>query len=222
MTEYKFNMDFKGKTLKFRKWKVKDKIKFFEGTKENDKNKIRDSLVYDCLENKNVVLNEVEYKYVLSYIRKTTIGDTIHYDLICDNCDNEHELDVNIDDVIIQQYDELKKVKTTNHIVHFDDIKNKDFYNNIIDKCKNSEEVKYMDMLLRISKIDSNDAFTFDELIEIFNEMDIDEAEEIINYYNENKFKLSLTKDIECPHCNNKTLYEFDFFPDFFPDSWFK
>ena len=53
---YDFSADLMGKKIKFRKWKVKDKKKFFENP--NNVLKTKEALVYDCLEDKNIALSD--------------------------------------------------------------------------------------------------------------------------------------------------------------------
>ena len=81
----------------------------------------------------------------------------------------------------------------------------------------------YFDFILHIKSINDDDTLTFDKILEIFNELDVDEFEEIVSKWNEIKMKLVKIEEIECPHCHTKMKVEYDTISrDFFPNLWNK
>ena len=75
--------------------------------------------------------------------------------------------------------------------------------------------------LLKIESFNGDDAFTLEGLIEKFEDLEIDTITEIMEIYDDHKFKVNDVNEIECD-CGHKMKFEFDELPGFFPDSWFK
>ena len=79
------------------------------------------------------------------------------------------------------------------------EIKNADFYKNIIEQ--NPSEEKDYDFYLRIESINSDDSMTLEEIVELFNEMDIDEFDSIFSQWEQMRFKIDDTAEISCKNC---------------------
>ena len=63
---------------------------------------------------------------------------------------------------------------------------------------------------------------SLDEIIDLFDNMDIDEFDNIFNQWEDIKFKIDDKYNVECPSCNDSVVYSFDEIPGFFPPSWFR
>jgi len=219
---YDYTLTLRDRKLKFRKWKVKDKNKFLEATRNNDKALIKESLVYDCLEKSDIALSESEFKYVLVKIRQASIGDTASYNLQCSGCDQEFVFESNLDIIVKPSFEKYGTIKYNNVSVKMGNIANKKYYDEIIDAAETKEQVALMNFLMHIKELNDSDAFSFDQLIDFFNELEIDTAEGIFNQWDKMQFTLDILHDVECPNCGYLETYEFDFLPGFFPENWFK
>ena len=209
------------KILTIRKWKGRDKIKFLNTIKnenidpEDLQNQLINSLVYDCID-ENVVLSLDEFRYVLTKIRAYSLGEEIHYEFLCPNCQENFEKTLQLKDIIRYKYVPLKEIKVKDINIQLGKINNKETYMNLIEKDE------MYDFILRIKSINENDAFTIEQLDEIINDIDIDVLEEILDIWESSKFKIDNINEVQCPHCEDKQLYEFDDLPDFFPKRWFE
>lgn len=218
-------MDFKGKKLKFRKWKAKDRKEFIKNLKKAEKldeKELTKHLVYNCLENKDICLTVDEFKYVLSRIRASTIGESIEFNLNCSSCNEDYVINKDLKNILKQQYKKYKPIKVQDIEIELSDVKNKDFYLKTIDNIETEEEYYLIDFLFHIEKINENDTFKFEDLINYFDNLELDVFDEIMNQWNAIKFKIDDVAEVECPHCKNVQKYKFDDLPGFFPETWFK
>lgn len=203
------------KKLTIRKWKGKDKKNFLNILKEGkDENKIIDVLVYDCIE-EDVILSVEEYRYVLTKIREYSFGPDIKVDILCNKCQHIDEYNFKLNEIIKPKFKSIKEIKEKDITIKFSTIKNKDAYYELYDKDE------LYDFLLRIDSINNKDTYTLDELIDYFDNLDIDILENIMKKFNESKFKVDDVNIVECNNCKNKMSFEFDDLPNFFPESWF-
>lgn len=217
VTEVKYDkkIKFNGFEVNARKWKAKEKFSFKNSIKEGT-NDIIESLVYKCLDN-NVVLSPNEYKYALAQIRAHSLGEEIELEFFCDSCNERFRTKVNLNEIVKPVYKEIKEIKTKNHNILLGTIKNPDFYKKVIVQAPNE-----LDFYLRIHSINDEECFSIEEVIKYFNEMDIDEFEEIINQWEEIKFKIDDIFEVKCTKCGEGKKYQFDEIPGFFPNSWYE
>ena len=224
MSEYKFNLKLRGKNVRYRKWKVKDKKKFISSLNnsknENSAKDAKDALVYDCLENKRLVLSEEEYKYVLVKIRSETLGTKYQYVLNCDQCNQNFDHFVNIDAIYEQKYSKYSEISAGTHSIKMTDLKSKEFYDQSMNSAINEEERYLIDFILHIQSYNDNDGLSFNDINNIISEIDIGEFEEIIRKWDKMKFRINTVHEVQCKNCSDKALYEFDVLPGFFPESW--
>ena len=61
-----------------------------------------------------------------------------------------------------------------------------------------------------------------EEIVELFNEMNIDEFDSVFERWEDIRFKIDDTSEISCKNCEDKVKYSFDEVPGFFPPAWFK
>lgn len=211
------------KNLTIRKWKGKDKKVFVSELKnrKGDEESIMNSLVYDCID-EDVTLSSAEFKYVLSRIRAFSLGEELEFNFRCDKCGEEFKKTLKLEDIIRYSYKNIKEINVNNIKIKLGEIKNRKFYETTI--ASNPEEKEIYDFLLRIDSFNGNDSFTLDDIVDMFDNLEVDELEEILRIWDDAKFKIDDINIITCPNesCNNEMKYIFDELPGFFPDKWFK
>lgn len=219
MTEtYDYSVKLMDKTIKFRKWKVKDKTKFLNNT--NDKKLIKEALVYDCLEDKKIALSEDEYNFMLIHIRETSLSDKVTYIFNCDSCGVDFEYEANLKEIITPEFKPYGDIISGKHIFTMGKIRNRDFYQDMM-IAADGDEAKYLiDFISHIHAYNDQDGLTFEQLNNVINELDVDIFEKIFYQWENMRFKTNNTHDVACDNCGHKTLYEFDDLPGFFPTSW--
>lgn len=217
VTEVKYDkkIKFNGFEVNARKWKAKEKFAFKNSLKEGTNNIIED-LVYKCLD-KNVVLSPNEYKYVLAQIRSHSLGEYIELEFFCDSCKQRFRTKISLNEIVKPVYKEITDIKTKNNSITLGTIKNPDFYKKVIVQAPNE-----LDFYLRIQTINDEECFSIEEVIKYFNEMDVDEFEEIIEQWEEIKFKIDDVFEVKCTCCGEGKKYKFDEIPGFFPNSWYE
>lgn len=208
------------KEITTRKWKAKEKKEFLRVIKSGESfDALQNVLVYNCLE-EDVALSPDEFKYVMSRIRIESLGDDLGLEFYCDDCKTKFIKELKISDIIKPVYSGKKILKTPNYEVKISEIKNVQFYKQTI--AENPEEEKDYDFYLRIESINDNDALTLNEIIEIFNEMDIDDFDSLFMQWEDSRFKVNDNVDICCSNCGGTVTYSFDEIPGFFPVNWFE
>jgi len=214
-----FSIKLSDKTIKARKWKVKDRNKFVSGD-ASDISRIQEALVYDCLLTNSIALSDEEYKFVLCKIREQSIKTPIMYTFDCTQCKEEFEYIAVLSDIIKPKYKKYEPIKNGTHSFCMGPIRNRVFYTEKLQSVSSESEREYIDFLLHIQAYNNNDALTFDDLVDCINELDVDVFEQIFNEWNSMKFRIDCTHSVQCPHCKYSEMYEFDDLPNFFPDSW--
>ena len=204
------------KNLTIRKWKGKDKKNFINALKKKDidENEVMQALVYSCIE-ESAALSVDEFRYVLSRIRAESLGEEIKIEFYCTKCGELYTKTFLLKDIISFSYNELKEIKVDGVHIVLGEIRNKEFY------IKKVSEDQLYDLLLRIKSYNGNDTFTLSELEEMFDDMDIDTLDKVLQIYNDAKFKVLDVNTVQCPSCSHQTKYKFDELPGFFPQSWF-
>lgn len=206
--------------ITIRKWKAKEKKEFLNTVRNSESlDTLQDVLVYNCIEEK-VALNADEFKYVLTQIRSYSLGDEIELEFFCDNCKTKFLNTIKLSSVVKPLISDKKEIKSKNYKIKLSEIRNVDFYKEII-KANPTEERDY-DFYLRIQSINGDDSMTLDEIVQLFDEMDIDEFDSIFNQWEDIRFKIDDSADISCKNCETIVKYSFDEIPGFFPPSWFK
>lgn len=206
--------------ITIRKWKAREKKEFLNIVRTSESlDLLQDVLVYNCIE-ENVALNAEEFKYILTQIRSYSLGEEIELEFYCESCKSKFLNTISLNSVVKPVFSSLKQIKTKNYNIKMGEIKNIDFYKKTIKE--NPLEEKDYDFYLRIESVNGDNTLTLDEIIEIFNEMDIDEFDSIFSQWENMRFKIDDTTDISCVKCGNSVTYSFDEIPGFFPPSWFK
>jgi hypothetical protein len=206
------------KNIKYRKWKVKDKKKFIKNI--NDPVLIKESLVFDCIEDKKIGLSDDEYKYMLIKIRESSIPNPIKFTFTCDKCYKDFDYNANLNDIMCTTFKHYTDIVFKDHIFTMGEIQNREFYESAIATVPDNEEKYLVDFILHIKAYNDNNGFEFEEINEVVNNLDVDIFEEIFKKWEDMRFKIDNIHDVECLHCQNEMKFEFDDLPGFFPDSW--
>lgn len=216
------SVELNGKRIRFRKWKGKDKKSFIQQIKEYGLDnvsleKTMDILVHRQLEsNKEDIFSQDEYRYLLQKIRQYSLGEDMSTELYCEECQSPFTHEYKISDVIRPLHESLEDYDDGEVFIKFGGIKNKKLYLEAV------QENKELEIFYRIDEFNGSKAHSVESLMEEFEDLDLDQIENIVNYFEENKFSIDDIQEVECPHCQHKTPYEFDEIPDFFPQSWFE
>lgn len=206
--------------ITIRKWKAKEKKEFLNTVRNSESlDTLQDVLVYNCIEEK-VALNADEFKYVMTQIRSYSLGDEIELEFFCDSCKSKFLNTIKLQEIIKPIISNLKEIETKNYRIKLGNIRNVDFYKETIKNNPNEE--KDYDFYLRIESINDNDCLTLAEIVELFNNMDIDEFDSIFEQWEDIRFKIDDTKEVKCKKCSSSVVYSFDEIPGFFPTNWFK
>lgn len=219
MTEiYDQEVKLRGKMIKFRKWKVKDKKKYLENIK--DIPVAREALIYDCLEDKRIALDEEELKYMIVQIRNASIGDPIEYMFTCESCEEPYSYLANLKEIMTLEGNNTGEIAIGNTVFEMTNIQNKDFYQDMYLSAQSPEEKELVDFMLHVKSFNGNDGFTFDTLSEFISEMHVKEFEYVFDKWKEMRVQVDNISPVICPHCEHEEWYEFDALPGFFPQSW--
>lgn len=206
----------KDQEITFRKWKGKDKKNFMKEMSQPvpDEIKIMQALVYNCIEEKDIVLSTDEFKYVISMIRAASLGNEIDYNFFCTECENTVDRKYYITDIIKGKYGHGNTIQAKGVDITLGDIRNKEFY------MKKIQEGSIFDFLLRIKEINGNDSFDLEFLMDFFDELDLDVLDDVLQQYDDIRFKVDDINDFVCD-CGHIESYHFDELPEFFPSQWF-
>ena len=205
--------------ITIRKWKAKEKKEFLNTVRTSESlDTLQDILVYNCIE-ENVALSAEEFKYVMTQIRSYSLGDCIDLEFFCDNCKVKFIHTIELKEIIKPIISDIREIKTKNYKIKLGNIRNVDFYRETIKK--NPLEEKDYDFYLRIESLNSDDSLTLEEIVDVFNNMDIDEFDSIFKQWEDIRFKIDDTAEISCKNCGTAVKYSFDEVPGFFPPAWF-
>lgn len=203
--------------ITIRKWKGKDKRNFIAAMKKEsvDEKEVMDALVYSCIAEPNVVLSTEEFRYVLSRIRAISIGDDVKYTFQCPSCYETTEYEYKITELITGSFNRKDTIDVPGLNIKLGNIQNKDFY------IQQVQEDSIYDFLLRIESINDNNAFTLDEVLDMFDDLDVDVIDNVMEQWEDIRFKVDDLNTVACK-CGHDVEYHFDEIPEFFPTSWFK
>lgn len=221
---YDYSCKVRGKEIRFRKWKVKDRKKFIALLKdiENIKDSnASDVLVYDCLELPNTILSPDEFRYVLTQIRKESISETIDFKLLCSNCEEVFNINLDLDYLIKPEFSSYTNIKVQGYDIEICDVVNKEYYDKSVKATTTADELYMVDFLYHIKSVNGDKSFTFVELEEYFEDINTDEIDSIFDQWDKMKFIINDVNDVTCPNCSNVEKYIFDDLPGFFPNKWF-
>jgi hypothetical protein len=215
---YDQELKLRDKTFKFRKWKVKDKKKYLENIQSTPMS--REALVYDCMEDKKIALDEEEIKYVLIQIREASIKDPIEYTFTCENCNGQYDYSAKLSEIITLDGSNVGEIVSGSTSFEMGHVQNRDFYQGLVLSALHEEDKELIDFMLHIKSFNGNDGFTFDMLNDFVSNMDVKEFEVAFDKWQKMKLTTNNVSSVICPHCNHEEWYQFDALPGFFPASW--
>lgn len=215
--EYKHSFMLNGKELYFRKWRVKDRIAL---ERAEGQSAVRQCLVYNCLEDKGIALDDYEYQYVLIKLRQASVGDDIRYNFVCNSCHERFDHDSHLTDTMEPIHATYEPIITDRYRIELGEVPNRKAYEDVIFGLNDITERKIADMVMHIRSINGNLKLGYKDIMDVFSEMDVDEFQEIWNQWNQVHFRINRIHEVTCPHCGSTMLIEFDDLPGFFPEKW--
>lgn len=213
-------MKIRDKEINYRKWKVKDKIKFLNDFKNND-DLAADNLVRSCLEKQDLILSDNELKLVMFHMRSESIGDTLSFDIDCEHCNKIFKTSLKILDIMNPNYSDFKPISIKNIIINIGEIPNQEYYSDSLRQCKTESEKFLVDFVYHIKNINGMPG-SFEDFMIIINNLDIDIAEDIFKEWDKIRVTFKTIHDIKCENCSMTQKIRFDELIDFFPSSWFE
>lgn len=207
------------RVIRFRKWKVKDRITLKNSLQNADTEKQGENtlkiLVWNCLEG-NVPLNQDELEYTFAKIREASIGDTIEFKYTCSNpeCSKLNTEKMKISKIWRPKYSQLQSIGD----IELQEIQNPEYYNK---KMKELNYSSLCDLILHIKSIDGKE-LSETELFDYFEDMDTIDADKILEQWENIAFSIDRKNTLLCPHCQNESDFEFDEIPNLIPPLWFK
>lgn len=204
------------RTIEIRKWKVKDRItlkKSFTKDEELQTEKTLKILVWNCINGK-IGLNKDELEYVFAQIRRYSIGDEIEFQYTCQNpdCNKLATQKMKISEIWKPKYKELRNFGD----FELQEIQNPDYYN------KKMQEYNYgsmIDFALHI-KTYKGKQLSDSEYLKIFENLDTDEMDEILDTWEAMTFHLDRYNSMICPYCGHENGFDFDEIPNLIPPIW--
>lgn len=217
--EFPYELELQGRKIKFRTWKVKDKENLIKAKTNYDKKK---ALVFNCLENPNEALDYLEYEYVLFNIRNKSLPNYVtKYVLRCPNCGAVYNCNVHFSDILEKNDRKYSEIKSGNYSIKVGNIRNQEFYENMIMNITDNEQKILIDFILHITEFNSRIDFSAEELIKIFDSMDIEVFEDIFKQWNSMRFSYNTIGYCTCPECDYEDRFDFKDVDNFYPKSWF-
>ena len=200
-------------------WRAKTKKDFIKLFKEKEENvseqDIIDILIKPYIDNKEIWLSPEEVQYILIKIRELSIEDNLNFSVDCTLCNNSFNIDIPIN--------ELYTFKENNFPVEIKDyVTFRELYDsNIVEEFKEKYKNEYIPlsliiMLLHIENYKNTKITSFEQILEIYNNLTFKEEEILNKTYNENKASLDIEGKFICPHCETSDTYKFDVIPTFF------
>ena len=211
MSEVKFN----GRTIKFRKWKVKDKKALDLCKTETEKRKV---YVYGCLDNPNEPLDIEEYNYVLSHIRDYSMSTPLEFSVKC-SCGEEFDVSLSASEIVTAVDANYDPIVVDDMVIELGNVRNQEMYEKIVLNSATMSERYISDFAMHITRINYNDV-EYSDVIDFIENLDVDKYEVIFRKWDSQRFKCSFNHEVTCPKCKRKNVYNFEDMPDFFPSTW--
>jgi len=203
------------KIIQIKPWKTKTKKEFLKVIKEKQDNTstedIINTLVLPYIEPNDIFFTDEELQYLLINIREISIKEPIEFSAKCFKCEERYKITKRV--LNFAKYKKSSYPKQSDYL--WEEIKNK---NSLKEKISEyPDETKYdIEMLLHIKKILDDEVTSFEDTLEYFDDLDMEESEEMYNEYNEVKSYLELNIEDKCDNCGHINFYTFDTIPDFF------
>lgn len=211
------NIKVKDTDIAFRKWKVKDRDAFVNAQNDYDR---RQALVYNCLENKTIALDNEQYNYVLIQIRCESVSPMLHYTLRCPECGSVLDVDVDLREIVHVRYQDFHDIVIPGLKITLAEVKNREAYERRMSETQDTYNKYLIDLAFHINTI--NDAYpqSFNGVVEFIRDLDVDQFENIFRQWDTQRFKVLMNGDLTCSNCGITTKWNFDDLPGFLPASW--
>ena len=205
-------------TIKLNKWTANTKKDFLEAIKKEkvDEINIINTLVLPYIEvPEEVYLNPDELQYILINLRKISYNKAIDFKIRCSNC--REVIECNNDVLDFCSY-KMGKFPAKFKDFKFNNIKSNFIeVSNIIDNlAKHGILPNIAEMLLHITEYKNRPINTFEEIYEIYENLDLETINDLENFYNDNKSSLELKLNVNCKSCKKSDTYYFLSIPQFF------
>ena len=228
---YDIKINLGNKEINCRKWKGKDRKDFKKALEKEPltNDTYRKYLVYSCILETDVYLNDDELDYILIEIRRHTLGDKFNYTFLCHNEECGH-----INTITDETYDNILNITLgTNDSIIIGDYTfnmgqiNKAFYEKILAESKidTIEEKAFIELVLSIHSVEYDgekyDAFDYKDMYNFLESLEADTFDKLYNQYTINKFNCIREKTYKCEKCGSTLTIEYDEIPEFF-NNWFE
>lgn len=216
-----------GKVVHLRKWKAKDRNRFKAVVEEKGDNlsaiDISRTLVFPCIQEKDILLTEEEIKFISSVIREISISPEFNYTYVCtdDTCNKTNKVTIQIKDVNKPVSSPWAEVDINGGKITFGERVKPQFYYETLFKYKSEAERSTVDLAMHIVKVQDDDSMSFKEIITFLEDLDTDIIDKIQEEYNKQKFTQDNITELTCEACGKKQKFIFDEIDDFFPKTWF-
>lgn len=210
-------IELNGRTIKYRKWKVKDKKALDNAETNLERRKV---FVYNCLENPDTPLDIEEYNFVLSLIRDFSLHNTLDYDLECPDCNHNFSVSKTSAQVVQPIFANYGTIEFKGNVLTVGNVRNRGLYEESINKTLTSMERYITDFALHIQSINGSDVSSVDEVVNFLYDLDVDDCEKAFEQWELMRFKCNVIQPVECPNCKKVNNFDFSDMPTFFPSSW--
>lgn len=211
MKEIKFN----NRTIRFRKWKVKDKKLLDSCKSEIEKRKV---YVYNCLENPNEALDLEEFNYVLANIRDYSLSKPLEYEVTC-SCGETLDVTMLASEIVTAKNADYTPIAFGDVIIELCNVRDQNLYEETVLGAVTMSERYISDFAMHIKSINSSDV-DYKEAIEFIENLDVDVYENIFKKWEIQRFKCSFEHSVTCKKCHKETVYNFEDMKDFYPSTW--
>lgn len=215
-------------TIHYRKWRVKDK-KALEASRTLTDMKY--ALVLNCIEYKEneykFALDNEEVNFLLHNIRRESVHKPLKHTFVCPECGHTCVKEINLDDIVTTvggEYEIEGKVTVGPNNIEFGNPGDQEIYNEFMSLDDPGDfQLFIMDMILHIKKFNDIEVSNRDDLIKVIKEIDeleSDVADELVEKWNDIRYKVIIDNKVECPECYSANKFNFEDLPGFYPSSW--
>lgn len=212
------------RAIHIRKWKVKDRLKlkkFLQTTQDQTKQQegTLNILVFGCIQ-EEIGLNKDELEYMFTQIRIHSIGDDAEFSY---NCQNEECLKLNkakmkVSTIYKPKFGKIEDIRTPNLYIQLQEIQNPKYYNK---RMLADGYADITDLILHIKSI-NNEELNEAQILKLFEDLDTDEMDYILDLWDEMRFTLDRRNSLLCDYCTAENEFEFDEIPNLIPPIWFR
>jgi hypothetical protein len=206
----------KNKTIEISAWKTKTKKDFLNIIREKEKNlsedDVLDVLIKPYIKPNDIYFSEAELQWILINLRNISIESNMKFLIDCSNCKEEITIECKLMDLCDYKLNSFPIIKGERA---WKDISNLNELKEYVKKYKD-EFPKNIEMLLHLDGVGKNKFNSFNEKIEYFDNLDLQEGNTLLSEFDEINSNIKLSYKIKCPHCDNIDTYIFEEIPDFF------